>query len=94
MSILKRKNPESGEIWRHFKNRYYRILGVAKHTETNEPLVIYKRYEFNKPDIYARPLEMFMSPIDKEKYPHSPDLFRFNHVPEGIPLTSAFIEEG
>lgn len=44
--------------YKHFKGGKYRVLDVAKHTETGEVLVIY--YAEGKPnEIWARPLAMF-----------------------------------
>lgn len=71
-------------LYRHFKGNIYRVLGLAKHTETNETLVIYNRCDLNFPngveeygDIYARPLEMFLSEVDHEKYPDAKQQYRF-----------------
>jgi len=61
--------------YKHFKGGEYDVIGVARHSETFEKLVIYKalykteRYE--KGQIWARPLAMFMAlkNINGEKYP-------------------------
>ena len=84
-----------GDIVKHFKretmtderlkeepNLYlYEIIGTAKHTESNEELMIYKplyKTEFiNGVDFAARPLDMFMSEVDHNKYPEIKQKYRF-----------------
>ena len=81
---------KTGDIVQHFKHeRYpvnssmytYRILGYATHSETRETLVIYEAlYDLHDEDtlkVFARPLDMFMSKVDKEKYPDSQQEYRF-----------------
>ena len=59
----------------HFKGNIYVVDFVATHTETNEELVIYHRLASDKE--YARPKEMFLSEVDKEKYPDCELKWRF-----------------
>lgn len=75
---------KSGDIVQHFKrtddmqaNEYlYRIIAEAKHTETNEYMVVYQAM-YGDFQTYARPMAMFLSPVDKEKYPDAKQEFRF-----------------
>ena len=66
--IENREKPKENEKWWHFKGKLYTTLYIAKHTETGEELVICKNGDG---DIFARPLDMFMSEVDREKYPNA-----------------------
>ena len=70
---------KSGDKFLHFKGNLYEVVCLADHTETNETMVVYK--SLNTGLIWTRPLDMFISPVDKEKYPDIKQEMRFEPIP-------------
>ena len=80
---MNRETPNTGEIWKHFKGNCYTILAVGHHSETKDQLVVYydlsgKNSTLANPCI--RPLDMFMSEVDHDKYPDVEQKYRFEKV--------------
>lgn len=63
-------------VYRHFKGDYYLVEDIALYSETEEPLVIYRKL-YGDGGLWARPMKMFLEEVDREKYPDCPQKYRF-----------------
>ena len=70
---------QPGDIVRHFKGNQYEILHIAQDSETMEKMVVYRAL-YGERGVWVRPLEMFLSPVDREKYPDVQQTYRFEKV--------------
>lgn len=52
-------------IYRHYKGSLYEVLGTARHSESEELLVVYRALYGNY-GLWVRPLEMFTETVNKE----------------------------
>ena len=80
-----------GDIVQHFKrellgpeeretDKYlYEIIGIATHSETGEPMMVYRPL-YDDCGMYVRPFEMFLSEVDHEKYTDVKQKYRFEKV--------------
>lgn len=85
---MNRDELKKGAVVRHFKyetltesekaeKKYlYEITGIAAHTETEEELVIYRAL-YGEGKLWARPVSLFLSAVDREKYPFIKQQGRF-----------------
>lgn len=52
-------------IYEHYKGRRYQVLGVAKHSETLEDMVVYQTlYQNELSKLWVRPLSIFLEEVD------------------------------
>ena len=86
---MEKSSIKVGDIVKHFKREYfspdsaeytYKILGFAIHSENLEHLVIYQGL-YPPYKTCARPYDMFISEVDKEKYPNIKQKYRFEKIP-------------
>ena len=69
-------------VYRHFKGSRALVLTLCKHSETMEDMVVYACMgntgdSNHKDGIYVRPMDMFLSEVDHEKYPDIKQKYRF-----------------
>ncbi len=82
-----KREVKANTIYRHFKGFKAYVITLAKHSETGEDMVIYvcnsdevKGKSDHQDGIYARPLDMFLSEVDHEKYPDVKQKYRFEEI--------------
>ncbi len=62
-------------VYKHFKGDYYIVEDVATHSETKEKYVVYRAL-YGTNELYIRPYDMFLSEVDREKYPNVEQKYR------------------
>ena len=68
-------------IFRHFKGKYYYVEDVALDSETLEEVVIYRQL-YGERKLFVRNKSMFLSLVDKNKYPNVSQKYRFELIKE------------
>lgn len=56
-----------GREFVHFKGKRYRLVAVAKHSETLEPIVVYRAL-YGEGGVWVRPFAMFFEDVDRDGY--------------------------
>ena len=54
-------------IYQHFKGNRYEVIGIAKHSETMEPMVVYQAL-YGEHGLWVRPAAMWNEIVDKPNY--------------------------
>lgn len=82
---MKERTLKKDDVIRHFKREtvnpnttkyLYRIIGIATHSETREKMMVYQAL-YDDFGVYVRPLDMFLSEVDRTKYPEIKQKYRF-----------------
>ena len=68
-----------GGVYRHFKGGMYRVEGTARDAGTGETVVLYRAL-YGEGGLWVRPMEEFLSEVDREKYPEAAQHFRFELI--------------
>ena len=68
--------PQAGDKYKHFKGMVVEIIAIGKDSENLEEMVVYKHND----EIWIRPINMFLSKVDKEKYPDIEQEYRFEKL--------------
>ena len=76
---MMKERMQPGDRVRHFKGKEYEILCFARDSETQAELVVYRAL-YGECGVWVRPMDMFFSPVDREKYPDVTQRYRFERI--------------
>ena len=65
--VLSRQLPPLPGEYRHFKGRHYRVEGLATHSETGEPMVVYRQL-YGASGLWVRPAAMWAEHVERDGY--------------------------
>ncbi len=68
-----------GKTYRHFKGNLYKVIDIVKDSESDGEVVIYEA-QYGDHTRWARPYDMFISKVDKDKYPKVKQTYRFQQI--------------
>ena len=69
---------QPGDTVQHFKGGFYKIVTIGTNTETGEKMVVYQSLKDQR--VWIRPYNMFISKVDREKYPNAYQPYRLIKV--------------
>ncbi len=78
-------SPVAPGIYRHYKGQRYRVLGVARHSETADELVVYQPL-YGDRGLWVRPLAMFIESVQRDEG-HGVPRFALEHADTDITPT-------
>ena len=79
-------------LYRHFKGNEYEVIGIARHSETTEPMVVYKAL-YGDGGIWVRPAQMWNETIERDgkkykRFEKIEVLFSTTYAPQNGPQNS------
>ncbi len=79
--MTKNERIKPGDVVHHFKGGFYKVLETQAYWHEDnalkEPLVVYRSFDTGK--VCIRPYDMFMSEVDRKKYPGAGQKYRFEN---------------
>lgn len=73
------EDASGASVFRHFKDKRYHVITMAKHSEDMALYVVYRSL-YGAGEDYIRPAEMFFSKVSREEYPEADQEYRFELV--------------